>query len=169
MQDFTCDTNYLQPSGFKITVSKKNYPHLAFFAQTIQHPAMQISSTELGYKRIAGIPFIGDAITFGAVSLDVIMDEKMNVYSEIFNWMSNMVESKHQLNSGFLYTNGDTSLSDYNDIRITILNSANNAQREINYVNAFPISLGDVQFNSTTEETYITVPMTFRFDYFEFL
>ena len=166
MQDFTCDTNYLQPSGFKITVSKKNYPHLAFFAQTIQHPAMEIAPSEIGYKRMSSVPFIGDAVEFGSMNMDVVMDENMNVYSEVFNWMSNMVESKHQLNQPRA---GETGLSDYNDIKITILNSTNNAQREIKYVNAFPISLGDVQLSATTDETYITVPMTFRFDYFEFL
>jgi hypothetical protein len=115
------------------------------------------------------VPFIGDAIQFGSVTLDVILDEQMNVYGEIYNWMEQIVETKHNLNSGVLYKKNDTSLSDYCDIRVQILTSSNNSNRQFQYVNAFPISLGDVQLASTNEDTYITAPMTFRFDYFEFL
>lgn len=165
MNDFTCDTNYLQPSGFKVTISKSRFPYLAFFAQTIQHPSMEINSTDLGYKRMSSIPFIGDAIEFGTVTMEVILDEKMQVYNEIYNWLQNMVESKHKLFS----ISTDTELSDYCDIRVNILNSANNSSREIKYVNAFPVTLGDIQLASTNDETYITVPMSFRFDYFDFL
>jgi len=164
-----CGTNYLQPAGFKIIVSKENYPYLSFLAQSIQHPSMEISAVELGYKRISQVPFIGDQVEFGSVTLDVILDENMQVYGEIYNWMANMLETKHKLNSGVLYSKSDTSLGDYNDIRIEILTSANNKNREFVYRNAFPISLGDVQFSATTDETYVLCPVTFRFDYFEFL
>ena len=104
-----------------------------------------------------------------AVTIDVLLDENMNVYGEIYNWMERMVETKHKLNSGVLYGNGDQTLSDYCDIRIQVLTNSNNANREFQYVNAFPITLGDVSFASTNEDTFITCPMTFRFDYFEFL
>lgn len=165
MNDFTCDTNYLQPSGFKVTISKSRFPYLAFLAQTIQHPSMEINSTDLGYKRMSSVPFIGDAIEFGTVTMEVILDENMQVYNEVYNWLQNMVESKHKLSS----ISTDTELSDYCDIRVSILSSANNTSREIQYVNAFPVTLGDVQLASTNDETYITVPMSFRFDYFDFL
>lgn len=168
MQDY-CTTNFLQPSGFKIVISKDNYPYLSFLAQSIQHPSMEINATDLGYKRIASVPFVGDAVEFGAVTMDVILDENMNVYGEVYNWMENMLETKHQLNRGILYRSNDTSLGDYNDIRVQILTSSNNPNREFVYRNAFPISLGDIQFNSSTDETFVTCPMTFRFDIFEFL
>jgi|SRR6056300_1475981 len=164
-----CSTNYLQPTGFKIVVSKENYPHLSFLAQSIQHPSMEINATEVGYKRIASVPFIGDKVEFGTVTMDVILDEDMQVYGEVYNWMENMLETKHQLNAGVLYSKNNTSLSDYNDIRVNILTSSNNKNREFVYRNAFPVSLGDVQFSATTDETYILCPVTFRFDYFEFL
>jgi len=169
MNDFTCDTNYLQPTGFKVTVSKKNYPYLSFFAQSIQHPSLEINSVNIGYKRMAGVPFIGDAAEFGSVTMDILLDENMKVYDEVYNWMQRMLETEHRLNTGVLYGNGDQKLADYNDIRVSILSSANNGTKEFQYVNAFPVTLGDIAFSATNEETFITCPMTFQFDYFEFV
>jgi len=167
MTDFTCDTNYLQPTGFKIVISKENYPYLTFFAQSIQHPALEIEASEIGYKRLANIPFTGSAITNGSVVMDALLDEDMNLYGEVYNWMQRMVDEKHQLNTGIAL--GDRVDADYQDIRIEILTSSNNSNRVIKYVNAFPISLGDINLGATNEETYISVPITFRFDYFEFI
>lgn len=168
MQDY-CTTNFLQPSGFKVIVSKQDFPYLSFMVQSIQHPSMEVSATDLGYKRIASVPFVGNTVEFGGVTMDVILDENMNVYGEIYNWMENMLETKHQLNRGIFYRSDNTSLSDYNDIRVQVLTSSNNPNREFVYRNAFPVSLGDIQFNATTDETFITCPVTFRFDIFEFL
>jgi len=159
MNDY-CQTNFLQPTGFRVIISKDKNPHLSFISQSVTHPSMELESTEVGRPRISSVPFIGDAIQFGTVTFDVLLDEEMNVYSEIYNWMEQIVETKHKLNS---------TLSDYCDIRVKVLTSSNNSNREIQYVNAFPVSLGDVQFAATNQDTFITAPMTFRFDYFEFL
>jgi hypothetical protein len=168
MADFTCDTNFLAPSGFKITISRENFPNISFFAQQVQHPGMEVNAVEQPYRRVASIPFIGDTIQFGGVSMDIILDEGMNVYQEMFEWLERMVEVKHRPNTGSLYTS-DNQLSHYCDIRISILNSANNVVREIKYVNAFPTSLGDITFAATQDQQFITFPVTFRFDYFDFV
>lgn len=163
-----CSTSYFNPTNFKVTISKKNYPYLAFNAQQINHPAMDVNAVDAGYKR-AVVPFTGDRVEFGAVSMEVILDEDLKAYGEIYNWMERNLETKHNLNSGVLYNQGSTELSDYNDIRIQMLTNKNNANREFVYRNAFPVSLGDIAFNSTEEATFITCNVSFRFDYFEFL
>lgn len=163
MKDY-CQTNYLQPTGFRVLINKERYPYLSFSAQSIQHPSMEIGETKLGRPRLAGVPFIGDQIVFASLSMDVLLDENMEVYSEIYTWMENMVETKHKLSSF-----DNPSLSDYCDISIALLTSSNNKNKEFRYVNAFPVTLGDVQMNAASEETFITCPMTFAFDYFEIL
>lgn len=168
MQDY-CQTNFLQPTGFKVTVSKDQFPYLSFMSQSLIHPSMEVEATEIGRPRIGSVPFLGDKINFGTVTMDVLLDENMNVYGEIFAWMERMVNDTHRLNRGVLYNAQSTELAGYADIRIDILSSANNVNRQFQYVNAFPISLGDIQLASTTDETFITCPMTFRFDYFDFL
>jgi hypothetical protein len=166
MADFTCDPNYLAPTGFKITISRENYPNLQFFAQQVQHPSMNINHTELPYKRIGSVPVAGDTIEHGSLSFDVLMDENMRVYEEIYDWLSVIVEQPYGANTGKLYRNDKQSF--YCDIRLAVLTSHNNVNRELKYVNAIPVSLGDIAFSSTSDGEYITFPVTFRFDYFEF-
>jgi len=163
MKDY-CQTNLLQPTGFRVVINKERFPYLSFMAQSVQHPSMEVGETKLGRPRLAGLPFIGDQIEFASLTMDVLLDENMEVYREIYTWMENMVETKHKLSSF-----KDGSLADYCDIQIMILTSANNKNREFKYVNAFPTTLGDVQFSASNEETFITCPISFSFDYFEFL
>jgi hypothetical protein len=162
MADFTCNTNYLTPTGFKITISRTDYPNLQFFAQQVQHPSMDIGVTEVGRPRLASLPFTGDAIQHASVNMDVILDEEMKVYEELYTWMERLVNEPHTLPTG----DGTAS---YNDIRVSILNSNNNPIRTIQYVNAFPIMIGDITLAATSEEQFITFPASFRFDYFKFL
>lgn len=164
MNDY-CQTNFLQPSGFKVTISKKKYPYMSFMAQSVMHPSMEVESTEVGYRRIGSVPFVGDKVNHGTLTIDVLLDENMQVYGEIYNWMQRMVETEHLLVVPF----PSDGLSDYNDIRIEILSSANNTNRVFQYVNAFPTNLGDINFAATNDEAIITCPISFRFDYFEFI
>ncbi len=163
-----CSTNYFNPTGFKVTISKENYPYLSFNAQQIQHPSMDINAVDTGFK-LATIPFTGDRIEFGTVAIEALLDEDLKVYGEVFNWMKRNLEVPHKLNSGVAYNNGSTELADYSDIRISVLTNANNANREFVYRNAFPVSLGDIAFNASEEQSFITCTIGFRFDYFDFI
>ena len=168
MADFTCDPTYLAPTGFKIIIDRENYPNLQFFAQQVQHPSMDINATEQSYRRVGSVVTPGDTITFGTLTMDVLMDENMNVYQEIYDWIYRLVEQKNKPNTGRMFT-GDDGLSSYCDIRVSVLTSHNNISRTIKYTNGLPISLGDIAFTSTEEGQYITFPVSFRFDYFELI
>tara|TARA_R110000868_G_scaffold94549_1_gene260786 strand:+ start:4083 stop:4469 length:387 start_codon:yes stop_codon:yes gene_type:complete len=128
---------------------------------------MEVEPVELGYKRIQNLPFIGHAINNGQLVMEALIDEEMGLYAEVYNWLSRMVETKHTLNTGLVKPSD--GIPDYCDIRVEVLTSSNTANRTIKYVNAFPVSLGDVQLAATNEETFLTIPLSFRFDYFEFI
>lgn len=165
MADFTCSTNYLVPTGFKVSISRENYPNLEFFAQAVQHPSMDMTPSEVAYPRVGSIVTPGDTISFGTLNMDVLMDENMKVYEELYEWFFQLVNENHKNNTGRMF---DTAKSSYCDIRVTVLTSHNNGNRTIKYLNALPISLGDIAFTATSDEQYISFPATFRFDYFEF-
>lgn len=167
MADFTCDPNYLAPTGFKVSISRKNYPNLQFFAQQVMHPAMSVNHAEVPYRRIASVPVAGDTIEHGTVSFDVLMDENMRVYEEVYDWLIRLVEQPHKQNTGNLYGDDDV-LASYCDITVSVLTSHNNVSRQFRYLNSIPTSLGDIAFTSTSDGEYITFPITFRFDYFKF-
>ena len=58
----TSNFNYLQPTGFKLVIDRKNYPNLEFFVQDFTHAGVIMNTADLSYKKIASIPFIGDKI-----------------------------------------------------------------------------------------------------------
>ena len=166
MTDFTCDPNYLVPNGFKILIDRKEYPHLQFFAQQIEHPGLNIEASNVPFKR-TGLPFPGETASFGSLTITALMDENMGLYEELYNWMLRFLEKKHLPQRGKLFR--DENIPFYSDIRVSILTSHNNPNRSIKYVNAFPTTLGNIAFTATNDGEFITFPITFEFDYFEFV
>ena len=49
----TSNFNYLQPTGFKLVIDRKNYPNLEFFVQDFTHAGVIMNTADLGYKKIA--------------------------------------------------------------------------------------------------------------------
>lgn len=167
---FDCGTNYLQPNGFRIIINRRNFGNLQFYAQSVIHPDVNLPATEISFSRISSVPFVGDAIEFGILSMDVLLDEDMNSYRELFNWMNQATDTKHNLGSNLLQT-GENAIADpsYYDITVAVLSSHNNVNRTFRYRNAFPISVGQIQMNSTASEQFLSFQTSFRFDYFDFI
>ena len=163
------NTNYLAPTGFKILISRENAPNMQYFAQNIMHPSMDIDTIDFSYKRLSNLPLVGDKISMGALVIDFILDEDLKAYEDIFDWLQRIVQQPVNTGGARFENSGTTSLSTFADLTVTILTSKNNSNRQIRYKNAFPTSLGDIQFASSSDGTYINVPVTFRFDYFELI
>lgn len=157
--------NYLQPTAFKLTIDRRHYANLEFFAQTILHPSLNTNAAEMAYKQVGSIPFAGDKLTFTELTCIIIIDEEMNAYTEMYNWMHRLVKSGEVSPSEAIRTNEAPT---YADIKLSVLSSHNNPVRTITYKDAIPTSLGDVVLESTAGDTqYITFPATFRFSHFE--
>jgi len=160
---FDCGTNYLEPTGFKILINREKYPNIQFYAQSVNHPDLSLGETRVGYPRVGAVAFAGESLEFGVLNMDVLLDENMQSYREMYNWMERCVETKHK--QAALDQREDNF---YNDITVTVLTSHNNANRTFKYINCFPTNLGSVPFNAQSTGEYIVFPVTFRFDYFTF-
>lgn len=165
MVDLTTNLNYLQPTSFKLLIDRQHYPNLEFFAQSVTHPSQQMAHVEVPFRKVS-VPQPGDTLQFGELTADIILDEDMNSYTEMFNWMrrnlDNLTKSPLNRTSRDAYSSADITLS--------ILSSHNNQIRQIRYIDAFPTDLGSVQFQSTGAGTdYLTFTASFRFTYFELL
>jgi len=165
---FDCGTNYLQPTGFKVIISRRDFPNLQFYAQSINHPDVNLPATEVNFSRLQSVPFVGDKIEFGILTMDVLLDEDMNSYRELYNWMVSATSRKHRLTSEFGKGESPYESSSYYDMTVAVLSSHNNVNRTFIYRNSFPTSVGQIPFAATSAEPYISFPVTFRFDYFDF-
>lgn len=163
MADLTDNVNFFQQAGFKVTIDRKNYPNFEFFAQSVVHPSVNLNPAEPPTSRIQAVPQPGDALTFGEVSFTIILDEDFNAYEEIFNWMVRLV-NQNQTNAYDARTQG--TVPSVSDIKVTALTSHNNGNKTFKYIDAFPVFLGDINFEAQSTE-YLTLPAQFRFSYFE--
>lgn len=160
------NTNYLQPSGFRLSIDRKNYPHLEYFVQAVDHPSVGLPLAGASYRRIVDVSQIGDKLEFSEVTFDLMLDEEMLAYTQMYSWMQRLVETNYVSP----YTRKGEELTSETDISLIILNSANIQQKRITYKNAFPTNLGSVRMESTgTDSPVIVLPVTFKFTYFEII
>ena len=160
----TTNLNYLQPTGFKVTISRDNYPNLEFFAQGVLHPGMSVTQTTIPYRR-SDVRLPGDKINFDNVSVTVIADEDLTSYIEMANWMERLVEVNNVIPS-----RRNTAITTTSDMRVSILSSHNNVNKTILYKNAFPTNVSSIQLEAATSDVqYITFTVDFAYDYWEFV
>ena len=164
MADLTQNFNYLQPTSFQLTVDRENYPNLQFFCQSFVHPGMIMNSVEVPYQKVTGGPFIGDKLTFNELQANILLDEDMKAYDEMYSWMRRNLDLDH-VSPGLRTQAQPPSMA---DMTLTILNSHNNKTKQVRYIDCIPTALTDIQFESTTGgESFITFGASFRFSYFE--
>lgn len=157
------DTNFLSPFGFRFTL--KRSPHLNFFATDVNIPSFEIGSINVPspFKRIE-IP--GDKPAFGDFIITFKVDENLNNYLEIFNWIAKIgfPESFEEYASvkNRTPTSGQGVVSDGT---LTILNSSMDPNVEIRLENMYPYSLSEVNFTTAdTTVNYVTARAQFKFN-----
>ena len=95
-----------------------------------------------------------------------MMDEDMRAYEEMFAWLNRMVNDEYKTAAGTVLT----GIGSEADITVTILSSHNNANKQIRYINAFPVNITGVEFSTLGGDvTPLTFSAGFRYSYFELL
>lgn len=160
----TTNKNFLQPTGFKFIINRRNYPNLEFFAQSVTHPGATVNPLELPTTRIASVALAGDKITYSQLSLDVILDEDMQSYKEMQSWLERIV------NDGHVDETLDTKIATYSDITVIIMTSHNNKNVQIKYKDCVPVDIGSFQLASNVNDVaFTTFQVSFRFSSFEII
>lgn len=154
-------TNYLSPLEFVVTV--KRLPNVQFFTQRATIPSVNIQAIDkpTPFKTIFET---GDRINYSELNLSFIVDEDMNNYIEVFNWMKGLSfpENFNQYKNLKESENGLKS-----DISIVIMNSHKNPSISVDYYDCFPISLSEVLLDTTQNDIiYPEATATFQYNYF---
>ena len=171
---------FLSPVGFNFTIKK--LPNVNYFAQSVNLPGVQVGNADLAtpFKRI---PIPGDEMTIGDLSVTFKVDEDMENYIEIYNWLQYISFPESFAQSKEVYGNdgakgltglrnvqrtgrslGEGSVS---DATLSVLNSASKPNLSITYQDVFPTSLSDVVFDSRQADIdYIEATATFRLKFF---
>lgn len=149
--------NFLSPIGFRFTI--KRLPNVEFFIQGATVPGINMSPT-LSATPFKTLRFAGDKLEHETFTVTVRLDEYMESYNEIFNWMVGLTKP----DSFDQYKNlkgSDNGL--YSDASLIILDSKGNPGIEVHYKDVFPVSLSTINFDTTqTDVNYATCDITFE-------
>ena len=156
--------NFLAPVGFKFTLAK--YPKVDFFSNSARIPEISLgTAVQPSYLKDIDIP--GDKLQYGDFSLRFIVDEELENYMSIHNWMTGVAfpsTPKEYQN----ITTDDKGKRDgdevYSDGTLAILNSNYNTSAIIKFEEMFPTSLTSLEFEAgDTDINYFTAEATFKY------
>lgn len=157
--------NFLSPLNFKFFIKKT--PYTNFFIQKVNLPSIRLNQVDTSNPFVK-TPYSGDHIDFGTLNINFKVDEDLNNYLEIHKWIISLgfPENHDQykdLSVKPVYT-GDGIFS---DITLSILASTKTPNFEVTFVDAFPISLSDVYFNTMdTTVNFLSADATFKYTHY---
>ena len=154
--------NFLSPIGFRFVI--KRLPNVAFFVQSVSIPGISGGPAAVPTP-FRDIRFTGDKIRFEPFTVNVRLDENMDSYREMYNWLIASTKG----NSYEQFKNlQESEYGIYSDASLVILNSRSNPNIEFQFKDVFPVSLGSLNFDTTQGDVnYISCDMTFEYNGFE--
>ena len=151
--------NYLSPTNFTISIEK--LPNVEFFTQKIGIPGITSTPQEL-QSPLSTLYDYGARIVYGELSTSMIIDEDMNNYKEILDWLEGYAAPESSTQNAQREKIGFES-----DLICTITNSHKNPNIRFTFKNCFPVGIGGVNLDvNVTDVSYATVDVTWRYDTF---
>ena len=141
--------NYLSPVSFRLLIDKA--PNVEYFCTGVNMPDLSITPSSVNITKTVAQLF-ADKINFNDLTVKIIIDEDMENYKEIYDWIR-----RTTLDDNF-------AESETCDISLVVMSSHNNQTNNIVFTNAFPVSIAGVEFTTEASDvTYVTADVTFSF------
>lgn len=159
--------NFLAPSGYKFSLTRN--PKIDFFSTSVNIPGINLGvAVQSNY--FSDIPVPGDKISFDNFNLRFIVDENIENYLEIQEWIRGFgfpeyPEQYAELLQGDVLNKGvQTASSGQSNGSLIIYNSNFQPNIKVDFRGLFPVSLSQINFDSSdTEVSYITAEVVLKY------
>jgi hypothetical protein len=162
----------LNPGGFLFSVQK--FPELTYFIQESPLPGVELGQA-IQASSVHDIKVPGETLTFDDIQISFLVDENMDNYQAIFGWLIGLgyPEGHYQfrewqanLKNANAYSKSDAART-VSDCHLSILNSDNIPIFRYTFVDAFPVALSGLTFQSTnTDVQYLVANLTLAYSYY---
>jgi hypothetical protein len=160
--------NFLSAVGFKFTLAK--YPKVDFFSNSARIPEISLDvARQSTYLKDLDIP--GEKLNYGDLTLRFMVDENMENYISIYEWLTGLgfPETTTQFRT---LTTDDGGVRDqkeaFSDGTLRILNSNFREVAKVKFLDLFPTSLSSLDFDSTsTDINYFTAQVSFKYTVYQ--
>jgi len=178
--------DYASPIQFRFKCTK--LPEVEFTCQTANIPGVTLGEGVMPTP-LKDIPIPGDKLSFGSLDINFLVDENLNNYKEIHDWLLGIGFPQNHTQFQSLQATGQdrfpgstrstavtgTSTPQplkeggiYSDATLTVLNSKNIAKTEIRFQNVYPTSLGGLSYDvKLTDVDYLQASVSFSYMYYE--
>ncbi len=156
--------NFLSSVGFKFTLAK--YPKVDFYSNSARIPEIQLGLvSQPTYLKDIDVP--GEKLTYGDLNLRFLVDENMENYMAIHNWLTGLgfPETPDQFRKQLLDDEGQKDYAEqWSDGNLSILNSNFRTTANVKFKDLFPISLSSLDFDATLSDVeYFTAEVFFKY------
>ncbi len=170
--------NFLTPGGFEFTIEKN--PKINFFCQTANIPGISLGQATVDTP-LKSIPFPGDELNYQDLGISFLVDENLNNYKEIHDWLVGLGAPQNHNQFATLRDTGTDRFpghtthspnnntvpagAKYSDATLTIMNSKHIANVKIRFHNIFTTSLGPLTYDLPTRAgNTLHTSITFRYN-----
>lgn len=149
--------NYLSPLEFQFTINR--LPYTEFFTQGANVPGLTLNPVEVPTP-FKPTYFSSDSATYNDLTLSIRVDENMQSYREIYNWMLGLAFPDNFEQFANLKASDEGV---YSDATLVIVTNGKAPNIRIVYKDIYPISLGDIPMMTTSQDVDpIVVDVTFK-------
>ena len=161
--------NFLSPIGFKFTLSKNK--KVSFFSNSARIPEINLGvANQPSYLKDLDVP--GDKLSYGDFTLRFLVDENMENYMAIHNWLTGLgyPETTQQFKDLTTNDGGRDYKEQYSDGSLHILNSNYRDVAIVKFKDLFPTYLTSLEFEATDADvSYFTAEVTFKYTVYNIL
>ena len=178
--------DYASPTQFKFGIHQ--LPLVEFNSVGCNLPGINMGDA-IFPTPFKAIPMMGDTITFENLTITFIVDEYLENYITVHNWMtaigfpknrkqfsdfravtSNTPQARQGVSSDIGDTQPSTSANAlFSDATITILSNKNNPIVNVKFRDIYPVSLSALEYTQTaTDIEYQTATVDFSYQLYEF-
>ena len=156
--------NFLSGVAFKFNLTK--LPKVDFFSNSARIPELNLElAKQPSYLKNIDVP--GERLTFGDLTLQFLVDENMENYIAVYDWLKGLgfPETTKQFRELTTDEDGQRDQKEaFSDGTLRILNSNYREVAKVKFEDIFPISLTSLEFDATnTDIQYFTAEATFKY------
>ena len=156
--------NFLSGVAFKFNLAK--FPKVDFFSNSARIPELSLELTrQPSYLKNIDVP--GERLTFGDFTLRFLVDENMENYLAVYDWLKGLgfPESGKQFKDLTTDSDGQRDQKEaFCDGTLRILNSNYREVSKVKFTDLFPTSLTSLDFDATnTDIQFFTAQATFKY------
>jgi len=175
MPETSINKSILNKNNFRLLIGKT--PTVEYFVRSVNIPGLTFGET----VQAAGVGldafFPGDKVSFDTLDVSFLVDEDLENFKEIYDWMDAIVPIADPSAYG-AYVNSvkpdsgtfstvENYLLQYSDITLVLNTNKNIPNKFFRFHDCFPISLGGIELESGADTEAVIANVSFRFTYYE--